>query len=461
MKRLALAILIPVLSIAQQLPLTEEGRNPFVAVAREVTPSVVNISAERIVRFDVPDFPAFRDPFFDSWRRFFPQFPRERKERSLGSGVIITEDGYILTNNHVVKGAEEIVVKTKDRTFEDVKVVGRDPLTDLALLKIDAKNLPYSELGNSAEIEVGDWVMAIGNPFGLEHTVTVGVVSAKHRTGLNLPGRGGFQDFIQTDAAINPGNSGGPLVNMNREVIGINTAIQTAGMPGNIGIGFAIPSNIARDVIGDLMTKGEVERGYLGIFYQEVTQEMAEGLGLDRAKGVIVAQVAKDSPAEKAGFREGDIIIEFDGQEVTYSQFPFIVARTQVGKRLSVKIIRDKKIETLRVRIGKRPSEEERIAEVKPEERVWLGIKVVALSSREADALGVEEREGVLVMDVQPDGAAYGYLQRGDVIKRVNREDIRNIRDYNRVRRKLADIDKPIVFLVRRGEASRFVTITP
>lgn len=454
---LVTVFLFPLLCMAQELPINEEGKSPFVDVAKRIMPSVVNISAERVVRVPIPEF---QDPFFEFWKKFFPEFPREQKEKSLGSGVIITEDGYILTNNHVVKGAEKIVVKTKEKVYRDVKIIGKDPLTDLALLKIDERNLPYSELGNSDEIEVGDWVLAIGNPFGLERTVTVGVVSAKHRTGINLPGGGSFQDFIQTDAAINPGNSGGPLVNIRGEIIAINTAIQVAGLPGNVGIGFAVPSNIAKDVISDLMTKGEVERGYLGIYYQEVTQDMAEGLGLDRAKGVIVSQVVKDSPAERAGFKEGDIIIEFDRKEVTFSQFPFTVARTSIGKRVSVEVIRDKKTITLKVKIGKRPSEET-IAEVEEEKKVWLGIEVTELSSKEAEMLGVEEKEGVLVVDVQPEGAAYGYIVKRDVIKKINTKYIRDMRDYDAVKKKLEKSDKPIVFLVKREKTTRFITITP
>lgn len=447
---------LPFLCMAQQLPVDENGKSPFVDVAKRIMPSVVNIRAEKVVRVQVPEF---QDPFFEFWKKFFPEFPREQREKSLGSGVILTEDGYILTNNHVIKGAEKIVVKTKERIYRDVKIIGKDPLTDLALLKIDEKNLPYSELGNSDEMEVGDWVIAIGNPFGLERTVTVGVVSAKHRTGINLPGSRSFQDFIQTDAAINPGNSGGPLVNIRGEIVGINTAIQVAGLPGNIGIGFAVPSNIAKDVIKDLMTTGEVKRGYLGIYYQEVTQEMAEGLGLEKVKGVIIAQVLKDSPAEKSGFKEGDIIVEFNGKEVTFSQFPFIVARTPIGKKVSVKVIRDKKTVILKVKIGKRPSEET-IAEIEKEE-TWLGIEVIDVSSEEAKKLGVMEKEGVLVVDVHPDGVVYGYIERGDVIKKINTKYIKNMRDYRTMAEKLAKSDKPIVFLIKRGETSRFITITP
>lgn len=447
---------LPFLCVAQELPVDENGKSPFVDVAKRIMPSVVNISAEKVVRIQVPEF---QDPFFEFWKKFFPEFPREQREKSLGSGMILTEDGYILTNNHVIRGAEKIVVKTKEKIYRDVKIVGRDPLTDLALLKIDEKNLPYSKLGNSDEMEVGDWVMAIGNPFGLERTVTVGVVSAKHRAGINLPGSQSFQDFIQTDAAINPGNSGGPLVNIRGEIVGINTAIQIAGLPGNIGIGFAVPSNIAKDVIKDLMTTGEVERGYFGIYYQEVTQEMAEGLGLESAKGVIIAQVLKDSPAEKSGFKEGDIIVEFDGKEATFPQFPFIVARTPIGKKVSVKVIRDKKTVTLKVEIGKRPSEET-MAEIE-EEETWLGIEVIDVSSEEAKKLGVMEKEGVLVVDVHSEGAAYGYIERGDVIKKINTKYIKNMRDYRMTTEKLAKSDKPIVFLIKRGETSRFMIITP
>lgn len=461
MKRLTtitILSVLPLLVIGQNLPLNEDGKSPFVDVAKKVMPSVVNISAEKVVKLSIPEF---QDQFYEFWKKFFPELPKEQKEKSLGSGVIITQDGYIITNNHVIEGAENIVVKTKESVYRDVKVVGKDPLTDLALLKIEAKDLPYSGLGNSDELEIADWVLAIGNPFGLERTVTVGVVSAKHRTGINLPGGSSFQDFIQTDAAINPGNSGGPLVNIKGEVIGINTAIQVAGLPGNIGIGFAIPSNIARDVVRDLMTKGEVERGYLGIFYQEVTQDMAEGLGLESVKGVIVSQVVKDSPAEEAGLKEGDIIYKYDGKDVTFSQFPFMVGRTPVGSKVEVEAYRNGKRITMYVTIKKRPPEEE-ISEVEPSaEEAWLGLEVVDLSSKEAEGYDIKEKEGVLVLNVQTDGAAYGYMERGDVIKKINNDQIKDIKDYNTAKERLIDSEKPVVFLVKRGETSRFITISP
>ncbi len=449
-------ILTP-LVMARDLPLDEDGKSPFVGVAKKVMPSVVNISAEKVIQFKIPEY---QDPFYEFWKRFYPDFPREQKEKSLGSGLIITEDGYLLTNNHVVEGAENIVVKSKERTYRDVEVVGRDPLTDLALLKLDEKDLPYSELGNSDEIEVGDWVIAIGNPFGLERTVTVGVVSAKHRTGINLPGGGSFQDFIQTDAAINPGNSGGPLVNIMGEVVAINTAIQTSGFPGNIGIGFAIPSNIAKDIIRDLMTKGEVERGYLGIYYQEVTRDMAEGLGIETTEGVIVSQVVKDSPADEAGLKEGDIILEFDGDEVSFSQFPFMVGRTPIGAEVTIRVYREGKEFELDVTIAQRPPEKD-IAEPERIEEAWLGLEVVSITSKEARDLGVEEDEGVLVMNVQAEGAGYGYMQVGDVIKKINNAYIRNLEDYNAIKENLKDSDSPIVILIKRGDISRFITITP
>lgn len=442
----------PLFIIAQNIPLEENGKSPFVEVAKRVMPSVVNISGEKIVNFQVPEF---QDPFYEYYKKYFPNIP---KEISLGSGFIITEDGYILTNNHVVDGAENIVVKTKDKTYRNVEVVGKDRLTDLALLKINEKSLPYSELGNSDEMDIADWVIAIGNPFGLERTVTVGVVSAKHRTGINLPGSGGFQDFIQTDAAINPGNSGGPLVNIKGEVIGINTAI--LGLPGNIGIGFAIPSNIAKDVIKDLMTKGEVERGYLGIYYQEVTQDMAEGLGIEAAGGVIVSQVVKDSPAEKVGIKEGDIILEFNGSDVTFSQFPFMVSRTTIGSKVKIKVFRNGETITLNVLIAKRPAEG-KLTEQEKKEEMWLGLEVIDVTSEQVKNLGIEEKEGVLVISVQREGVAYGYIEKGDIIKKINNEYIMDIKDYNLINEKLRNSDKPIVFLIKKGDVSRFITITP
>ncbi|MBI2992433.1 MAG: Do family serine endopeptidase, partial [Deltaproteobacteria bacterium] len=271
------------------------------------------------------------------------------RQKSLGSGFIIDRDGSILTNNHVVENAQKIVVKLADGQEYEAKVVGRDPKTDIAVIKINAKgNLPVAGLGDSDRLEVGEWVMAIGNPFGLDNTVTSGIVSAKGRQ----IGQGPYDNFIQTDASINPGNSGGPLINLNGEVVGINTAIFSR-TGGNIGIGFAIPTNLVQELLPQLKGNGKVTRGYLGVAIQKVTPEIAESLGMNRARGALVADVSKDGPAEKAGVAVGDVILEFDGREVTGStDLPILVARTAVNKKVRLKVLRDKKEVTLTAAVG-------------------------------------------------------------------------------------------------------------
>lgn len=453
-------ILFPLLLSAQNLPL-KGGKSPFVNVAKEVMPTVVNISAERVIEIKSPFPKEFQDPFFKQFKQFFPELPKEQKEKSLGSGVIIKSNGYILTNNHVIEGARKIIVKTPEKTYKNAKVIGKDKLTDIAIIKINARNLPFAKPGDSDSLEVGDWVMAIGNPFGLTRTVTVGVVSAKHRSHVALPRGAAYQDFIQTDAAINPGNSGGPLVNLRGEVIGLNTAIATTGFSkGNIGIGFATPINIVKNIMNDLIEKGEVERGYLGVYYQEVTADMAEGLGLKKARGVIVGQVVKDSPSDKAGIKEGDIIVEFDGQTVTYSDFPFIVGKTHPGERVTVVVLRDGKERKIRVRIAKRPNETAIAKE--EEEKKWLGIEVAALTSENMQKFDISERKGVVVTGVSPNSPAddAGIIP-GDVIRKINRITIADKNDYARAKKICASSNKPIVFLIERKNISRFVTITP
>lgn len=328
----------------------------FVVLAKKLKPVVVNISTTQVSEgrgsheFSSPF--GDEDPFNDFWRRFFggpaPRGPQ--RQRSLGSGFIIDGDGSILTNNHVVENAQKIVVKlaADDQEYE-AKVIGRDPKTDIAVIKINAKtNLPAATFGDSDRLEVGEWVVAIGNPFGLDSTVTSGIVSAKGRH----IGQGPYDNFIQTDASINPGNSGGPLINLRGEVIGINTAIFSR-TGGNMGIGFAIPINLVKEVLPQLRGKGKVTRGFLGVLIQKVTPEIAESLGMDKGNGALVANVTKDGPADKAGVKVGDVIIEFDGKEVKdSSDLPIIVARTPVDRRARMKVLRDKKEITLTVSVG-------------------------------------------------------------------------------------------------------------
>ncbi|MDI6840631.1 MAG: Do family serine endopeptidase [bacterium] len=439
----------------QQIPITPEGKSPFVKVAKELLPTVVSISAEQVLEVRSPFSDFFEDPFDDFFKRFFPEFRREYPKQKirrpiLGSGFIVSEDGYILTNNHIIERASKIVVKTMDEKEHKAEVIGTDNMTDVALIKIKAQNLHYARLGDSDEVEVGDWVMAIGSPFQLMGTVTVGVVSAKGRAHLEIAGGGPqIQNFIQTDAAINPGNSGGPLVNIKGEVIGINTAIKTAGVypAGNIGIGFAIPINIAKKVKEDLFVYKEVRRGWLGISYQRLTQELAAAYELKEPKGVLVQKVLPNSPALEAGIKEEDIITEWDNKEVSFDAFPSMVAQTKIGKEVAVKILRKGKTLTLSVKVGKRPTEEE-VAKTTAEE--WLGIQVTA------------NQEGVVVAKVKEDSPAYeAGIQPGDVIKRIGEKEIQNIKDYKDAKSTYSRQKSPILFKLQRGDMTIFVALTP
>ncbi|HZW36042.1 MAG TPA: Do family serine endopeptidase, partial [Candidatus Deferrimicrobiaceae bacterium] len=321
---------------------------------KEVSPAVVNISTTQVVRFNRPRMRnpfGQQDPFEDFWNNFFGNMPREQKRRSLGSGFIVSEDGYILTNAHVVEKADEVTVTLLDKEEFKAQVVGTDPKTDIALIKIKAgKKLPFVHLGDSEKLEIGEWVLAIGNPFGLGHTVTAGIVSAKGR----IIGSGPYDDFIQTDASINPGNSGGPLFNLKGEVVGINTAI----IQGGQGIGFATPIHLAKAILGQLKEKGKVTRGWLGVYIQKLTPEMAESLKVPGKKGALVADVTKDGPAAKAGIRSGDVIVAFNGKPVNDEhELPQIVAVTPPGKKADIKVIREGKEISIPVTIGEMEGE--------------------------------------------------------------------------------------------------------
>jgi len=434
----------------------------FVTLAKKMKPLVVNISTTQVSEGrGAPEFGSpfgEEDPFNDFWRRFFggpaPRGPQ--RQRSLGSGFIIDGDGSILTNNHVVENAQKIVVKlgSDDQEYE-AKVVGRDPKTDIAVIKINAKTgLPAATLGDSDSLEVGEWVVAIGNPFGLDSTVTSGIVSAKGRH----IGQGPYDNFIQTDASINPGNSGGPLINLRGEVVGINTAIFSRS-GGNIGIGFAIPINLVKEVLPQLRGKGKVTRGFLGVLIQKVTPEIAESLGVDRARGALVANVSKDGPADKAGVKVGDVIIEFDGKEVKDSgDLPIIVARTPVDKKVRMKVLRDKKEILLTVAVGELKDEE--VVAAAPE-KGELGLTVQRLTPQMAEGLGLDKTEGVVVTGVEPGSAAdEAGIRRGDVILEVDRKSIRNLDEYKKA---VAAIRKGrgVLFLVRRGDNTLFLALKP
>jgi serine protease Do len=426
-------------------------------------PVVVNISTTQVSEMRGQSQQEFGspfgddDPFNDFWRRFFggPMPRGPQRQRSLGSGFIIDADGSILTNNHVVENAQKIVVKLSNDQEYEAKVIGRDAKTDMAVIKIDAKTaLSAASLGDSDGLEVGEWVVAIGNPFGLDSTITSGIVSAKGRH----IGQGPYDNFIQTDASINPGNSGGPLINLRGEVIGINTAIFSR-TGGNMGIGFAIPINLAKELLPQLRGKGKVTRGYLGVLIQKVTPDIAESLGMERGYGALVANVSKDGPAEKAGVKVGDVIVEFDGKEIKDSaDLPIIVARTPVDKKVRMKVLRDKKEVMLNVAVGELKDEE--VVASAPE-KGELGMTVQKLTPQLAENLGLDKPDGVVVTAVEPGSAAEeAGIRRGDVILEVDRKPVRGVEDYRKAigaNRK----GRGVLFLVRRGESTLFLALKP
>ncbi|HWP47187.1 MAG TPA: DegQ family serine endoprotease [Candidatus Limnocylindrales bacterium] len=429
----------------------------FRTVAKKVTPTVVNISVVQTIRpsqFGFRNDP-FRDFFGDDFFERFFGIPREFKNRGLGSGVIVSEKGYILTNNHVVGKADEIKVTLADKREFTAKVVGTDPKSDVAVIQIKARDLPVARLGNSDDIEVGDWVVAIGNPFGLNQTVTVGVISAKGRANMGIAD---YEDFIQTDAAINPGNSGGPLVNLDGEVIGINTAIFSRS-GGYQGIGFAIPINMAKSIMQSLIENGKIVRGWLGVQIQPVTEDVARSFGLSKAEGVLVGDVTKGSPAERAGFKRGDIIIRYGNRDVNDpNQLRNMVASTPVGEKVPIEIIRDGHHQTLTVEIAELPAEIAS-AGTPGKEVSELGIQVQNLTPDLASRLGYEGDHGVVVVEVEPGSLAdESGIQRGDLIKEVNRQEVRNLSDYNRAIAKAGKSDQ-ILFLIRRGDSTFYLIL--
>ena len=438
----------------------------FADLASHVSPAVVNISTTQEVKNPHglgggpgggPDDDDQFQEFFGPFEHFFNMPRRPFKARSLGSGFLIDEKGFIITNNHVVENADEIVVKLSTGKEFKAKVVGRDAKTDIALIELKgASGLPFVKLGNSDDLQVGQWVVAIGNPFGLENTVTAGIVSALGRH-IN---QGPYDNFIQTDAAINPGNSGGPLLNTKGEVVGINTAIFSRG-GGNIGIGFAIPINLAHEIVPQLKAKGHVTRGWLGVMIQKVTPDIADSLGLEEAKGALVADVVKDGPAAAAGLKQGDVIVEFDGKPVVDSaELPLLVARTGVGKSVRLKVIRDKETKEFTVKIGE--LKEEETAESSGTTSEDLGLAVQTLTPEVAENLNLDKSvKGVVVTQVEPGGpAAEAGLRRGDVILEVNRKPVKNAAAYQKAVRELGK-GKSLLFLVRRGDNTIFLALKP
>ncbi|MGB5747308.1 MAG: Do family serine endopeptidase [Desulfobacterales bacterium] len=427
----------------------------FSKLAEMAGPAVVNIRTVKTIKGGGPVFRQFQrgprgreNPMDDFFERFFGEnVPREFKQPSLGSGFIIDKKGYVVTNNHVIEDADQIKVKVDDDMEFDAEVVGRDPNTDLALLKIESeKDLPVLTMGNSDELKIGQWVVAIGSPFGLERTVTAGIVSAKGR----VIGSGPYDDFIQTDASINPGNSGGPLLNMKGEVVGINTAIIASGT----GIGFAIPVNLAEGIIAQLKSEGEVTRGWLGVAIQDLTTEMAEYYGLKDRKGVLVADVFKGDPADKAGIQAKDIIIEVNDEMIeTSRQLTAMIASLQVGETAKVEIFRNGKKKAFSVKLAKRSDEKlagGRVPQKREEEE--LGIRVTDLTSEMAQRFNLGDTAGVVVVGVESGskGSEAG-VQVGDIIKEINHKAIETGNDYTASVQKIKTGDAVNLFIWRKN----------
>ncbi len=437
-----------------------ETSRAFSDIASSVSPAVVNISTTKVVKREVNPFSD--DPFFDFFNPFKDfKMPKKWREQSLGSGVIVSPDGFIITNNHVIEQADEIRITLFDKRSFKARIIGADPKTDVAVVKIDAKNLPTVRWGDSDRLEVGEFVLAIGNPFGLSHTVTMGIISAVGRANVGIAD---YEDFIQTDAAINPGNSGGPLVNIKGELIGINTAIFSRS-GGYQGIGFAVPSNMARLVMEQLEQRGRVTRGWLGVTIQELTPELAQKFGLRSSKGALVGDVAKGSPAETAGIRRGDIILVFNGKKVDdVGGLRNMVAQSKVGSEVAVTIMRGEKEYSVRVIIAELPKDAAEAAPGNPPEDQntgsLIGLSVMDISREIARQLGLSrEEKGVVVVRVEPGSSAEDAgLRKGDVIEEVDRKKIERADEYNRSVSGIRSGDTLLLF-VNRGGKKFYVTL--
>jgi serine protease Do len=437
----------------------DRGLPSLSGLVKDTKPSVVNISTTTVVKgSDLPGrlgnpFKDFfgNDELFD---KFFHDEPgREFKQKSLGSGVIIDKEGYILTNNHVVEKASSIRVKMSDGKEYDAKIIGKDAKTDIALIKVNVNNsLPVAALGDSDQLEVGDWVLAIGNPYGLDHTVTAGIVSAKGR----VIGQGPYDDFIQTDASINPGNSGGPLFNLRGEVIGINTAIISGGQ----GIGFAIPINMAKALLPQLKSRGKVVRGWLGVVIQKVTPELAKSFGLKESEGALVSDVLENSPASKGGIKRGDVIVSFDDKRIKeMDQLPRIVAATVVGKSVKVGLIRDGKPLEIEVTVAEGREETREAQNSAPEVEKNFGLVVQNITPEIAHHLNLKDTRGVIVTDIQNGSPGDDAdVKAGDIIKEINRKPVRNMDDFKEILGK-ARPKEGIVMLVKRENVTFYAVV--
>ncbi|MGB5177972.1 MAG: DegQ family serine endoprotease [Gammaproteobacteria bacterium] len=439
----------------------------FVDLVKATSSAVVNISTTQKVQsgvpelpdgFEMPEFPE-GSPFGELFKYFFEQQengePDYHDAKSLGSGFIISKDGYVMTNYHVVKDADEIIVRLSDRRELKADVIGLDPRSDIALLKIDATGLPVAKIAESADLEVGEWVLAIGSPFGFDHSATAGIVSAK---GRSLP-RENYVPFIQTDVAINPGNSGGPLFNQAGEVVGVNSQIYSR-TGGYMGLSFAIPIEVAMDVADQLKTSGKVSRGWLGVLIQDVTLDLAESFGMKRPRGALVAKVLPDSPALGAGIEVGDVIVEFNATAVIKSSsLPPIVGSSEVGVKLPVTVIRNGREKTLYVKLGELP-DDQNIAQgrAKPETKSTdrLGFTVVDLSDKEKEELQVSE--GVLVSYLAPGAASKAGIRKGDIILAIDNRAVKDVRHFEKLVNDLP-AGKSVALLVQRDGSPTFLAI--
>jgi len=431
----------------------------FVEIASNVTPSVVTIITEKVIKSNINrSIPGFDDEFF---QHFFgiPQ-PQDRRGEALGSGVIVNKNGYIITNNHVVENGETIKVKLLDEREYDAEIIGTDKRTDLAIIKINAKNLIPAKLGNSEKLRVGEWVVAIGSPLSdqLAHTVTSGIVSAKGRN--SVIGNNIYGSMIQTDAAINPGNSGGALVDIRGELIGINTAIATSGgYAGNIGIGFAIPIDMAKKVMRDLIEKGKVERAWLGVQIQDVDDRKAKAMKLETREGALISEVVEDSPAEKGGLKVGDVVIEVDGKKVkSSSHLQYLIGNREIGETVKIDVIRGKKKISLKILLGEFPESNEVVTSESSESITKFGLDVDNITNSIAREYGIDPDEpGVVITNIERDCDASRRLREGDIIKRIGNIDINNLNDYKDA---IKNIDEEyILILVKRKNNTFFVTL--
>ncbi|MGB5340027.1 MAG: DegQ family serine endoprotease [Gammaproteobacteria bacterium] len=456
-------LLLPLVLILQ--PAQARNLPGFTELIKETRSAVVNISTTQKVKsglvempegFEMPEMPE-GSPFGELFKYFFDQEGDEhsyRDAKSLGSGFIISKDGYIMTNSHVVKDADEIIVRMSDRREQKAEVIGIDKRSDIALIKIDAQDLPVVKIGKTSDLEVGEWVLAIGSPFGFDHSATAGIVSAK---GRSLPSEN-YVPFIQTDVAINPGNSGGPLFNQSGEVVGVNSQIYSR-TGGYMGLSFSIPIEVAMDVADQLKTKGRVSRGWLGVLIQDVTRNLAESFGMKHPRGALVAKVLPDSPAQAAGIRVGDVILAFDGKEVSSSSnLPPIVGSSQVGVNIPVDVMRDRRKLVVQVKLGELPEDNIKVGAAEPEVEKTnrIGVTVVDLTNEQQQELDVES--GVLVQRITQGVASRAGIRRGDIILSIDNKPVKDAKHF----RKTVDAlpaGESVALLVQRDGSPTFLAL--